>query len=526
MIGHAPPETVTGRGRWLALTAIVVSSLVLGLDSTILVTALPTLSSELGATTSQLQWISTAYLLALAGFLIPAGALGDRLGRRRMLLLALAIFGVSSVAASQMASAGGLIFMRALMGISGAFVMPISMAVLPTIFSERERPRAIAIGGAGMFLGLPLGPLVAGWLLTHYAWGSIFLINAPIVIVAVIGVWQFVPESKDSAPRRVDFVGAALAVAGVTSFVYGVIEQPSVGWAEPAVAASLLGGAILLVGFTIWELRARAPLIDLRLFRNPRFSWSIAVSVVMSFSLMGMLFVLTPFLQVVQANDAQSTGIRLLPLIAGIVAGALVSDRLLYRLGARVTLGLGLLVSGAGLAVTSLVGPASGYGLMVVALPVVGVGIAFAMFTSINVILEVLPESQTAAGSALTRALGQLGSSFGVAIMGSLLNGAYRAGIADHLGGLPAHLKETAEGSVAGAALIASHLPASFGHPLFLAANDAYSAGMSEVLRVSAGVMVVTAFLVATFMPRRAPAAAPQPAANQGERVERALSRS
>ena len=498
---------ITSRARWLALAAIVVSSLVLGLDSTILVTALPTLSSQLGATTSQLQWISTAYLLALAGCLIPAGALGDRFGRRLMLLLALATFGVTSVAASQMTTAGGLILMRALMGISGAFVMPIAMAVLPTIFSERERPRAIAIGGAGMFLGLPLGPLVAGWLLTHYEWGSIFLINAPIVVLALLGVWLFIPESRDSTARRVDFVGAAFAITGVTSFVYGVIEQPSLGWSDPTVVTSMLAGAILLSGFTLWELRSRAPLIDLRLFLNPRFSWSILVSVVMSFALMGMLFVLTPFLQVVQGNNAQGTGVRLLPLIGGIVLGALGSDRLVARLGVRVMLALGLLICGAGLAVASLVGATSGYGLLLLALPLIGIGNAFAMFTSLNVILDVLPESQAGAGTALTRTLGQVGSSFGIAVMGSLLNSAYRAELASHVSGLPAQLKDVAEGSVAAAAAIAAHLPFSLGSPLVLAADYAYSSGMSEVLRVSATVMVVAALFVARFMPERAPVA-------------------
>lgn len=515
-----------GRGRWLALGAIVLSALVLGLDSTILVTALPTLSTRLGATTDQLQWISTAYLLALSGLLIPAGVLGDRLGRRRMLLVALVIFGLSSVAASQMTTAGSLILMRAVMGIGGAFIFPISLAVVPTIFSEGERPRAIAIGGAGMFLGLPLGPLVAGWLLTHYAWGSIFLINAPFVMLALLGVWLFIPESRDSSAPRLDFVGAALAIAGVTSFVYGVIEQPARGWSDSTVLASLLAGAILLVAFTIWELRMRSPLVDLRLFLNPRFSWSMLVSVVMSFGLMGVLFVFTPFLQVVQSNDAQATGVRLLPLIGGTVLGALGSDRLLARLGIRVMLALGLFICGAGLALMSLVGASSGYGLLLLALPVIGVGNAFAMFTAFNVILDVLPQSQTGAGTALTRTLGQLGSSFGVAIMGSLLNSAYRAELAGHLTRLPAQLRDVAEGSVAGAALIAGHLPAPLGTPVLVAAQDAYSTGMSYVLRVSAGVMVVAALLVATFMPERAQAAGQEPAAVGGETADEALSSS
>jgi EmrB/QacA subfamily drug resistance transporter len=491
--------TRVSRSRWLALGAVVLSALVLGLDSTILVTALPTLSAKLGATTDELQWMSTAYLLALSGLLIPAGVLGDRLGRKRMMLVALVIFGLSSVVASQMTTAGQLILMRAVMGVGGAFIMPISLAVIPTIFSEQERPRAIAIGGAGMFLGLPLGPLVAGWLLTHYEWGSIFLINAPVVVLAFIGVWLFIPESRDANAPRVDFIGAVLAIAGVTSLVYAVIEQPRVGWTEPTIA-SLICGATLLAGFVIWELRARSPLVDLRLFLNPRFSWSIAVSVLMSFALMGVLFVFAPFLQLVQGNDAQATGIRLLPLIAGIVMGAAVSDRLIKRLGVRAMFSVGLVICGAGMALMSLVGHESGFGLLLVALPVVGIGNALALFTAFNVILEVVPKSQMAAGTALSRTLQQVGSLFGVAVMGSLLNSAYRTEMAGHLAGLPAQVVDIAQGSVAGATVVASQMPAPVGAALLSAARDAYSTGMSDVLRVSAGLMIVAALLIASFM--------------------------
>lgn len=491
-----------------------------------MVTALPTLSVKLGATTDQLQWISAAYTLALAGFMIPAGVLADRLGRRRMLLVALFLFGASSVAASQMTTANGLILMRALMGVAGAFIFPISLAILPTIFSERERPRAIAIGGAGMFLGLPLGPLVAGWLLTHYDWGSIFLINGPVVLVALLGAWAFIPESRDSNAPRLDVVGATLVVAGVTSLVYGIIEQPALGWTNSTVLASLLTGAILVAGFTMWELRARSPLVDLRLFLNPRFTWAVLVGMIMGFALLGVLFVFTPFLQIVQGNDAQATGVRLLPLIGGIVVGALGSDRLVARLGVRVMLALGLLICAGGLGLLSLVEADTGFGLMAIALPVIGVGNAFAMFTSLNVILDVLPESQTGAGTALTRTLQQLAASFGIAILGSILNNAYRAELAERLAGLPDRMREMAEGSVAGAAFIASHLPAPLGHALLFAAHDAYSSGMSEVLRVSAGVMVVTALMIVAFTPQRAKTVTHQSAAREGAPAELALTAS
>jgi len=234
---------------------------------------------------------------------------------------------------------------------------------------------------------------------------------------------------------------------------------------------------------------------------------------IMGFALLGVLFVFTPFLQIVQGNDAQATGMRLLPLIGGIVVGAVGSDRLVKRFGVRVMLVLGLLICAAGMSLLSLVKADSGFGLMAVALPVIGVGNAFAMFTSLNVILGILPKAQTGAGSALTRILQQLAASFGVAILGNILNNTYRAELAEQLTGLPDRMRDVTEGSVAGAAVIASHLPAPLGTHLLLAADDAYSVGMSEVLRVCAGVILVAALLIATLMPERAQAADHQPAA-------------
>src|SRR5216684_3244633 len=262
------------RGLWLGLAALTLSGLVLGLDITILITALPTLSAKLNATTDQLQWMSAAYTLALAGFMLPAGVLGDRFGRKRLLLIGLLTFGISSVVASQMTSANGLILMRVIMGISGAIVLPLMQSMLPSMFQPDERQRAIGLSGAGAFIGLPLGPLIAGWLLTHYDWGSIFLINAPVVVIAVIGVWFFVPESKDPIARRLDWIGAILEMVGVTGIVYGIIEQPVRGWTDLEVYGPIAGGALLIAAFVIWQLRTRFPLIDLNLFKSARFTRS------------------------------------------------------------------------------------------------------------------------------------------------------------------------------------------------------------------------------------------------------------
>jgi len=320
-------------GRWLGLAALTLGGLVLGLDITILITAIPTLSAKLNATTDQLQWMSAAYTLSLAGFMLPAGVLGDRFGRKKLLLVGIVTFGISSVIASQMTSANGVIYMRAVMGLSGAIVMPLITSILPSMFAEDERQRAIGISGAGAFIGLPVGPLLSGWLLTHYEWGSIFLINAPVVVIAAIGTWFFVPESKDPNPRRLDWIGAVLEVLGVTGLVYGIIEEPVHGWAHLQVAGPIVGGLVLVLAFVVWQLRTRVPLVDLNLFKNRRFSLATLAFMVVGFAMTGVMFVLTPYLQVVQGNDAQGTGVRLLPMIGSMIVGAVSTDWLAKRVG-------------------------------------------------------------------------------------------------------------------------------------------------------------------------------------------------
>src|SRR3989441_3115099 len=499
------------QGRWLGLAALTISGLVLGLDITILVTALPTLSAKLNATTDQLQWMSAAYTLALAGFMLPAGVLGDRLGRKRMLLIGLATFGISSVIASQMTSANGLILMRVVMGFSGAIVLPLMQSMLPSMFDEDERQRAIGISGAGAFIGLPLGPLLAGWLLTHYDWGSIFLINAPVVVIGVIGVWVFVPESKDPKAKKLDWIGAILEVLGVTGIVYGIIEQPLRGWTDVQVFGPIAAGAVLVAGFVVWQLRARFPLIDLKLFKSARFSWATVAFTIVGFAMTGVLFILSPFLQIVQGNDAQGTGVRLLPLIAAMMVGAITTDVLVKRFGAKVMVAGGMLGNAAGMIILSRVGVDTGYALVALALAVSGSSIAFTMVPALDAILGSLPAGETGAGSALTRTLQNIGSSFGAALTGSILNSAYQAGISAHLAGLPALAQSAAQSSVAVAAAFAHRLPGPAGAQLLRAAQEAYSQGMSEVMVVSAAMMITGAVLMALFLPARAPRMSPLP---------------
>jgi EmrB/QacA subfamily drug resistance transporter len=497
------PSAQGRAGRWWALAALVVSGLVIGLDSTVLITALPTLSSKLGATTSDLQWIAAAYTLTLGGLLLPGGVLGDRYGRKRLLLIGLAVFGISSVIASQVTTAPALIAMRALMGVGAALILPLSLSILPSMFTAEERPRAISATAAGAFLGLPLGPLVAGWLLTHYAWGSVFLINAPVVVIALLGVWFLVPEGKDPQPRPFDWVGGLLAVVGVTALVYGVIEQPIHGWTDARVLGGIIGGALVLTAFAVWDLRHPSPFVDLKNFRNRSFTWATMAFVVTGFGLFGVMFILTPYIQIVLGNDAQATGIKLLPLIGGVIVGAVLGNVLAARLGARIDVSAGLAVAAAALVGFSRISADTGYGLVAAAMVVLGTGIGLALPTSLDVILGTIPPAQTGAGSALTRALQQIAATFGVAILGSILNNAYQAQIEPHLRALPSAARDAAVGSLAGAHAVATHLPASIGSAVAGAANQAYAQGMSEVMLVSAALVFLTAIAIAVLLPAR-----------------------
>src|SRR3989475_1622622 len=490
-----------GAGRWWALAALVVSGLVIGLDSTVLITALPTLSSKLGATTSDLQWSGPAYALTRGGRSRPGGVRGAGSGRKRWLLVGLAIFGVSSVIASQATTATALIAMRALMGVGAALILPLSLSILPSMFTADERPRAISAAAAGAFLGLPLGPLVAGWLLTHYAWGSVFLINAPVVVIALLGVWFLVPESKDPQPRPFDWVGGLLAVVGVTALVYGVIEQPLHGWTDPRVLVSIAGGALILAAFVIWDLRHPSPFVDLRNFRSRGFTWATMAFVVTGFGLFGVMFILTPYIQIVLGNDAQATGVKLLPLIGGVIVGAGIGNVLAARLGARVGVSAGLALTAAALVGFSQIGADTSFGPVAAALALIGVGIGIALPTTLDIILGTLPPSQTGAGSALTRALQQIAATFGVAILGSVLNNAYQAQIAPHLATLPSGARDVALGSIAGAHAVAAHLPPSIAAAVVRAANEAYTKGMGEGMLISAGLVLATAVAIAIFLP-------------------------
>ncbi len=484
--------------RWWALAALAICLLTLGLDGTILNVALPTLATEIGASTSALQWIVDAYILVFAGLLLPFGAIGDRLGRRRVLLVGLAVFGISSSVAAWTTGTGGLIGARALMGVGSAIMTPMAMAILPVIFPPAERGRAISMMAAAMGVGVPLGPIVGGWLLDHFWWGSVFLVNVPVAVLGMVAALAFIPESRNAHAKPADLVGGALSTIGLVALVYGVIEVPRRGWGATEVATAISAGVLLLVAFVIWEQRCAYPMIDLGLFRQPRFLWGTVAATIGTFALFGLLFTLPQYLQSVQGHDAFGTGLRLLPLMGGLILGAGGADRIVARIGTKIPVSAGLAVIAAGLVLGATAKPDNGYGITAAWLAIVGAGVGLALAPSMEAVLGELPTDESGAGTALTMTLRQVGGALGIALLGSVLADAYTQRL--DVDGLPGPLAQAAQDSVGGAMALAARL-----HTPGLAANaaDAYRHGMSLVLLVCASIAVIGAVLVAVALPAR-----------------------
>jgi EmrB/QacA subfamily drug resistance transporter len=496
--------------RWWGLAAIALSMVVVGLDTTVLNVALPTLATDLGASTGELQWVVDSYVLVLAALMLPVGALGDRHGRRTGLVAGLLVFGASSALAAWAGSTEALVAARAGMGLGAAALTTLGLSMIPAIFPPRERSRAIGVATVGVFLGLPVGPLLGGWLLDHFWWGSVFLINVPVSAVAAIAVLALLPESRTATARRADPVGGVLAMLGLGAVVYGVVQVPQDGWTGGRTLLGFAGGILLLAAFVLVERTVPDPLLDLRLFRNARFSLATAALVLVSVALFGLLFVLPQYLQVVGGNDAFGTGLRLLPLVLALAAGGGIADRLAARLGARPVIAGGLVVVAAGFAAASSVGPQTPYARLAVSLAVVGIGLGAALPTSVDTVLGVLPDGQAGAGVAVVTALRMVAGALGVAVLPSVVASVYDNRVADAAVGLPSGAAATATESVAGAAGVADRLgPA--GDALRSAAYGAFTDGMSLVLVLSAAVALLGAVLVAAFLPQPRPAPQPEP---------------
>ncbi len=516
---------VTGRRRWWALGALSLSVLVVALDLFVLTLALPTISADLHASSSDLQWFIDAYSLVLAAALLPAGLLGDRFGRKRLLTGALVLFGLSSLACAYAGSTGELIAARAVLGLAAAVIMPLSLAVLPVMFTEAERPRAIAAVGGATFLGYPIGPILGGWLLDHFWWGSVFLINVPVVIIALIAVTWLMPESRAARRPRIDLVGVLLSAVGLTGLTYGFIKAGQDGWSDGTAIITMAVGAAVLAGFVGWERAVSArsgsqPLVQLSLFRSAGFSWGTALSTMVTFALFGITYAMPQYFLDVRGLDSLASGVRLLPLIGGLVVGLGVGQRLQTpRRGAggtplvsvKIIAAAGFAIMAGALAVGTGTGPASSTGYVVSWFALTGLGLGLAMPTALNAALGALSAERSGSGSALMTAMRQVGGTIGVAVLGTVLATVYRSHLA--VTGLSAQAASQARSSVAGGVAVAAHA-----HSAALAGSvhAAYSSGVDSMLWVCAGIAIAAAVLAALFLPRRAGnAAAPAAAAGQ-----------
>jgi EmrB/QacA subfamily drug resistance transporter len=489
--------------RWWTLAVLCLSLLVIGLDNTILNVALPTIQRDLDASSSQLQWIVDAYMLVFAGVLLTAGALGDRFGRKRALSVGLLIFGLGSGLSALATTPAMLISTRALMGIGGALIMPSTLSILTATFPAGERGKAIGIWAGVSGLGIAIGPVAGGWLIENATWSWIFLVNVPFVIGALIAGRWLVPESRDPAAPKLDFGGFALSTTGLTALVWGIIEAPSDGWTDPRILAAFGAAAVLLAAFAAWELHVREPMLDVRLFRNPRFSAASGSITLAFFAMFGSIFFLTQYLQSVLGYSPLEAGLRVLPIAAGLVVAGPTSARLTARFGTKRVVALGLALLAVGLGLVGLYEVDSSFGLIAIAELVLGIGIGTAMAPATESVMGSLPLSKASVGSAVNDATRTTGGALGVAVLGSLLSSGYRGDMDGALTGLPAAAAGLARDSLSGALALGDDRVAG-------AAREAFVSGMHTAALVAAGIALAGSVIALVFLPARERSAEPE----------------
>jgi EmrB/QacA subfamily drug resistance transporter len=495
---NAPRDVTRSARRWWALVAIAASVLVVGLDLTVLNLALPNMSVSLHASTTDLQWIVDAYSLVLAALILPAGLLGDRYGRKRMLLAATVVFGAASLACAYASSTGELIAARSLLGIGAAAIFPLALSVLPVLFGPQERAKAVAVLASCTMLSFPIGPIVGGYLLDHFWWGSVFLINVPVVVVAIVAVALLLPESRSGQRPSIDLAGLGVSTVGLVALTYGCIKAGQDGWSDAVALALIVGGVIVLALLPLVEgTVARGggqPLADLQLFGSAGFRWGTILATLVSFAMFGMFFALPQYFQDVRGASPLGSGLRLLPMIGGMVVGMVAGTRVKAP---RITITAGYLLMAAAMLLGALttLGSSTGYTLAWVALA--GLGLGLVMPSAMAIALGALGVERSGAGSALLTAMRQVGSTVGVAVLGTLISNAYVNGVASAAGRLPAAAASAVKSSVGSGVAVAGKL----GSPeLASTVRSAFVHGMDQMLWACGGIAVACALLAVTVL--------------------------
>ncbi|MFJ1731653.1 MFS transporter [Streptomyces sp. NPDC088254] len=498
------PEEVHRR-RWAILAVLMLSLLIVVLDNSILNVAIKTISTPaptgLGATQSELEWAINSYTLVFAGLLFSAGLLGDRVGRKKVLLGGLAVFGIGSALAAESGSPAQLIAFRAVMALGAAFVMPATLAVLMNVFEREEQPKAIGLWAGGVGLAIAIGPITGGLLLDHFWWGSVFLINVPIVLLAIALMLWLVPDSRDPNPGRIDPVGVVLSVVGLVLLVYGIIKGGELAdFSDPTVLSTIGAGLLVLVAFVLFEKRSDHPSIDVTYFKNKVFSAAISVIALVFFALMGVTFFAVFYTQSVRGYSPLQTGLLMLPLAAAQMIFAPRARLVVDRFGIKVTTTTAMLVIAATLTAFATLDEDTPIWILEVVFFFMGAGMAHIMTPTSVVIMQALPREKAGSASALSNTFRQVGGALGIAVLGSVLSTAYRTGIEDRLGALPAGLRETAGESIEATLGVAAKL-GDQGKALVGPADAAFLHAMHVTALWGAGVAVVGAVVVGMFLP-------------------------
>jgi len=492
--------------RWWSLGVLCLSLLVVMIGNTSLNVALPSLSKALGATNTELQWLVDAYSLIFAGFLFTAGAVGDRFGRKGIMQAGLVLFGLATAYAAFFAdTATSLIATRAVMGLGGAMIMPATLSILTNIFPGEERARAVAIWAGISGSGVALGPLLSGFLLEHYSWHSVFLINIPVIILALIAGHFLIPKTVDPEHTHLDPIGAGLSVVGLVAIVYALIEAPSHGWLSAETLS--VGGLGLLITalFIVWELRKEKPMLDVRLFKIPAFGVSALALTMVFFALMGMFFNMSQLMQFVLGYSPLESAIRMLPVAVTMMIVAPQSPKLVEKFGKRIVVGSGMLIVALGTFLLATVTADSGYVLVAISMSIVAFGMAIAMSPTTDLLMSAVPKERAGMGSATNDTTRELGGSLGIAILGSILASQYTETISSKLPAVtPDKIREVVEQSLAGALAVGEKIGGPQGAALIDSAKDAWMAGYHNSL-VAGGVIIALASIIAfRFLPNQA----------------------
>ena len=489
--------------RWLALAVLCVTLLIVTLDTTVLNVTLPTLVRDLHATSTELQWIVDAYVIVFAGLLLVAGSLADRIGRKRIFLAGLLAFAAGSCWAAFSGSVGMLVAARASMGIGGAMMMPSTLSIITSMFrDEGERQRAIGMWAGTTGLGIALGPIVGGLLLARFWWGSVFLINVPIAVIGLAFALPLIPESKNEDALRPDLTGALMSVVGLGLLLWALIEAPVYGWSSARVLGAGAGGLAVLAGFAVWERTTSHPMLNLRFFRNPRFSAAVSSVGLLTFGLFGALFMLTQYLQFCLGYSALAAGVRVLPAAGAIAVMAPLSTLLVRMVGTKFTVAAGLLFIAGGLYQISTASTSTTYAGVVAGMVLLGSGAGLTIPSATESVMGSLPPGDTGVGSATNGAFLQVGGALGVAVLGSLLNTRYQHNLTSALAPyhVPHTIMDSVLGSIGGALTVATRF---MGSELAGFARSAFVSGMDLGLLTGAAVALAGGVVALVALPSR-----------------------